>query len=404
VTDDPNDTLVNGGPDAVRSTFDNIVALPQTRPKGIIFDGDEDIGPPPMLIKGILPETGLAFIGGQSGAGKTFVAVDMSVALSSRGATFFGRSVKKRVGVLFVAAEGRGMLASRIKAARRHRGVPEEEKLPIAWFADAPILKRDDDFRKFQALVRLTAQDMKKIFDVPLGVVIVDTLAATFNLDDEDDNSEAARVLRQLRAVGDAVEALIVPIHHFGKSESTGLRGGSAWRAGPDVVISVLATRDTASGEVKDRRIAISKARDGEEGPLSGFSLRWMELGLDRDGEPFRSCFVEPTIDGGAGTRAAAAVRAKMDQSERVFRDAFAEISDAKGTEISVRGDGPAVRAVHMSDLEDEFKRRYGTGEGDPKKRNEAARGAWRRIIKKMLARQFCVEARGNVEWIWPVS
>jgi RecA-family ATPase len=69
-----------------------------------------------MLIKGLLPFTGVAFVGGQSGSGKTFVAIDLAIALASAAAEkpthFFRKRVKQSAGVAILAAEGLGMLGS----------------------------------------------------------------------------------------------------------------------------------------------------------------------------------------------------------------------------------------------------------------------------------------------------
>jgi hypothetical protein len=46
------------------------------------FIQDHKIVAPRELVKGTLPYTGIAFIGGQSGAGKTFIAIDLAVALA----------------------------------------------------------------------------------------------------------------------------------------------------------------------------------------------------------------------------------------------------------------------------------------------------------------------------------
>jgi AAA domain len=81
-----------------------------------VFDGDAPIDPPRMLVKGLLPASGLAFIGGQSGAGKTFVAVALGAAQAG-GTEFFKCQVKKRVGVLYIAAEGGASFAARVAAA-----------------------------------------------------------------------------------------------------------------------------------------------------------------------------------------------------------------------------------------------------------------------------------------------
>ena len=56
--------------------------------------------------------------------------------------------------------------------------------------------------------------------------MILDTLASVLEMQDEDDNSEAARAIRKMRELGKLSGALIVPVHHYGKSVTTGLRGG----------------------------------------------------------------------------------------------------------------------------------------------------------------------------------
>jgi len=54
---------------------------------------------------------GVAFIGGQSGAAKTFVVVDLALSLAT-GMPFFGRVVEERVGVVIVVSEGQSMMGS----------------------------------------------------------------------------------------------------------------------------------------------------------------------------------------------------------------------------------------------------------------------------------------------------
>jgi len=76
------------------------------------------------------------------------------------------------------------------------------------------------------------------------------------------------------------------------------LIGGSGWRAGADVVLSVIADRKELTGEVTGRELAVAKARDGIEGPIAPFTLKFAELGIAEDGDPFGTCVVAPS-DGG---------------------------------------------------------------------------------------------------------
>jgi hypothetical protein len=410
MSDDPNATAVDHGTEAVLVEFDRQTTA--SKPgfgalKDFIFQSDVSLVPPPMLVRGLLPFDGIAFVGGQSGAGKTFIIVDLALALAT-GTPFFGRDVHERVGVAIVASEGRGMLPARIEAARLNR-LPDKMKLPIAWSAEIPALKTGADINRFASRLRLLDEKFRKEFLVRLGAVVFDTLAATLDLEDEDDNSEAARTMRKLRELAGLVctrdgdnqgkSPLIMPVHHYGKSATTGLRGGSAWRAGTDILLGILADREDTAGVVKNRRLILDKTRDGVEGPIASFSLRFVRLGVDGDGEPFGACVVEPIL-GHSGIGAKAAAASKDNRSIRTFRDAFAEAIDANGKDILVMGTGPRVRATLVSDVRTQFNRRYATGEGEVDQRTEAARKAFKRALER-LAGQFATEVQEGNEWIW---
>ena len=147
-------------------------------------------------------------------------------------------------------------------------------------------------------LPRLRALDAKfrKEHGVRLGVVILDTLAATFLLENENDNSEASKVIKVLQNLSLALGVLCVPVHHYGKGAETGLRGASAWRAGSDAVLSVTADRNQQTGLVSGHSLWLSKSRVGEEGPLGAFVLRTMVVGHDEDGDEITSCYVVPEV------------------------------------------------------------------------------------------------------------
>ncbi len=248
---------------------------------------------PPSLVKNLLPKTGIAFIGGQSGAGKTFLAVDLAIALSD-GQPFFGRKVKEKVGVAILAGEGAETLRLRVNVARQARNI--KEPLPIAWMPNVPNLADSRNGPKVLSQLRRLGQWFQQRHGVRLGVVIFDTLAATFLLQDENDNSEAAKVIKVLANMSQSLDCLVMPVHHYGKGAETGLRGASAWRAGSDAVLSVTADRNQLTGVVSNHFLWLAKSRVGEEGPVGAFSLKTMFVGLDEDNEDVTSCYVVPEV------------------------------------------------------------------------------------------------------------
>jgi phage/plasmid primase-like uncharacterized protein len=344
---------------------------------GFMFDGDAPLEPPPMLVKKLVPFDGICFVGGQSGAGKTFIAVDLAVSLAS-GEPFFGHKVTERVGVAIFAAEGSSTIPSRITVARNHKA--QGEILPITWLGAVPNLADEKEVQKMLPRLREVDARFRTTHGVRLGAVICDTLAASFDLNDENDNSEAAKAIRAMKTISDALGVVMVPVHHFGKDAGTGLRGASAWRAGCDVVISVLADRDQTTGQCSKRRIALTKSRVGEEGWVAPFELCFVEIGKDDDGEVFGACYVEP------GNAEDAVILTTMRKEKgpphyaKVYLDALGVMIGDKGRKVWPFGsEGPAVVAVDREDIRSEFYRRWAADGDDEKTRSEAKRKAFNR-------------------------
>jgi hypothetical protein len=307
-------------------------------PLRFIFDGEKGQAPPGMLVKRLIPAEGVCFIGGQSGAGKTFVAVHLATCLAS-GTPFLGFPLKERVGCVILAAEGAGGLKNRFDAAKKALDI--DRGLPIAWIGVTENLLDPASLRQMTAALMAVDQAFKDEHGVRLGAIFVDTLAAAFGFEDENDAAKVNAALRCLRKVGSDINALVIPVHHYGKAASTGLRGSSAFKGGADVVISVLVERDEITGKSGSRSICLAKAREGEEGPISSFELQWVHLGFDDDNEPYGSCVVGQ-IEGAQVTKAA---KAKHSPAAKIALAALHEAIDG-------RGNHPRADSVHPREHE----------------------------------------------------
>lgn len=87
--------------------------------------------------------------------------------------------------------------------------------------------------------------------------------------------------------LAEAIDATALIVHHAGKDPTRGARGSSSLKAAVDVEIEI-------AREGGERVGTITKARDGEDGARFGFRLQQIELGVDVDGDPVRSCVIEP--------------------------------------------------------------------------------------------------------------
>jgi hypothetical protein len=361
------------------------------------FDPRRPIEPPDYLVEGIIPkDCDVVFIGGQSGAGKTFLAVYLAVCLAT-GKEFFGRDVDTKIGTAILAAEAPGSLKNRLHVAAQ-LAAPGEH-LPICYLGVVPDLKNQKEVSALIPRIRAVSEQLQDTYNVPLGLVIIDTLAASFSREDENSNAEAAEIIKVMKEIGRQTGTIVAPVHHFGKAITTGLRGASAYKGGTDVILAVLADIDDTTGVASNRRLALAKTRDDEPGPIAPFDLPFVKLGEHKNGKPFGSCYVKPRLDQAFTNKAKSK---KEPESLTTFRQSFAEMTL---TSIRAHGDGPEVNAAKISDVRAEFSRRWPTGEdADPKKRADAIRNAFKRGLKEARAHDFATDYQSDIEWIWLVK
>jgi len=229
--------------------------------------------PPRWRVKGVLPDAELALVIGQSGAGKSFIALDLAFAIA-QGVPWRGRRVRQGV-VAYVAAEGAGGFRNRLQAYQQHFGL--EDVLPFHVLGAAPNLLQKEDVRDLIAAVKALG---------PVDVVFLDTFAQMTAGGDENSAEDMGRALGHCKALHRACGATIVPVHHLGKDVTKGARGWSGMHAAADAVLEV------ARGEGAERAMRISKQKDGEDGEVLPFRLEGVTIGTDADGDEITSCVV----------------------------------------------------------------------------------------------------------------
>jgi len=310
---------------------------------------------------------------------------------------FFGRACKEKVGVVILAAEGAPTIATRIAVAKV--AIEVDKKLPIAWLGDLPDLLKPENVAAMAGHLRCLDDFFRERHCVRLGAIIIDTVAAAFNLDDMNNGAEAAKVIDACRKLGTATGALVIPIHHYGKDASSGLLGSHIFRAGADVILSVLADRDATTGDVKNRALALAKSRTGVEGPIAPFELEFVSLGRDEDGEEFGACIVKPDLENAQKVVSKGKQRS-LPRGERALKAAIDEALSASSQRVQVMGDGPFVSAVRLSSVREAFSRFYVIDEDDSAKKADALRKAFKRALER-LSPSYGSGSWAIENWIW---
>ena len=249
--------------------------------------GDPDPRPvKSWLIKHLMSTTGVGLLSGQWGTGKTFVALELSSSVMT-GQPFVGRLIKRQCGVLFLAAEGADEVRPRLDALVQEK-CGSMPRAPFRWYETVPVLLQPNAADKLIAMGRQAHESLQAEFGLPLGLIIIDTVAASAGYNTpgaENDNAINQALMNVMRVVGQALTCFVLGVDHFGKQIETGTRGGSAKEASADLVLACLGEREL-SGQVLNTRLAVRKNRSGPQGMEVPFTLREVEGSEeDEDGE-----------------------------------------------------------------------------------------------------------------------
>jgi hypothetical protein len=236
----------------------------------------------PYLVRGLLPARGLAAIFGESGSGKSFLAMDLAFAIATAQPEWFGLKVRQAP-VAYVALEGQSGLNRRIRAWEAHHNRELDDRIR---FLTSGFEIADPN------IIDAVAREVLDTWG-PGCVVVIDTLNQSAPGMDENNSADMGRVIAGAQALGTQTRGLTILIHHSGKDRSKGLRGHSSLFAAMDAVVEV-----TFDGDWRAWRC--SKAKDDERGPERYFSLKPHVVATDSDGLDVTSCAVLPHLAGPA--------------------------------------------------------------------------------------------------------
>lgn len=272
--------------------------------------------PPAWIVKGVIPKAELVVLFGESGSGKSFVALDIAAAIA-RGLDWRGH--RTRPGrVVYIAAEGAGGFRNRMVAYCIHNG------LEVTALDDIGVIHAAPNF-----LQKADAVDVAKAIKAsgPTDIVVVDTFAQVTPGANENAAEDMGKALAHCRGIHRATGAVVLLVHHSGKDSSKGARGWSGIRGAADAQIEVVRTPG-------GRMLRLDKMKDGEDGREYGFDLQVVPIGSDEDGDVIDSCVVidapVPVRGKGGGP-----VR-KLGAWERLVLEVVSEISLAQSTGIEV--------------------------------------------------------------------
>ena len=341
----------------------------------LIWYGQDPPPPPKYLVSNMLPQDGVALIGGQYLLGKTFVGADLSAAVMM-GGEFAREPVVRRGAILWFAAEGEKEIEGRVRAAVENKFGGSGPQPFARQAAGVPLLTDPDALEKLKAHAQEAAKHAGEKFGLPLALIVIDTVSAAAGFTDENSASETQKVMTTLRELSRATGALVLAIDHYGKQPETGIRGSSAKSAAADAILACLGERDN-EGVVSNHRLAVTKLRSGPTGRVISFELRTTvtQFGV--------TCIVEWRL---TEVEAAPVEKTKgWPKSLLIFKRALLNALTDFGKKMRPFADNLEVLVVDREKVRAEFMRAY------PADSRKAKGEAFRRSEKDAVERGFIV-------------
>jgi hypothetical protein len=337
-------------------------------------------------IKHLMPAVGVGLLAGQWGTYKTFMAIELGTTVIAADRQFCGRQLVEPCGVLVLATEGTFELRDRINAAV-HDKYPEMARAPISWRESCPTLLANGATAQLIKVIKEAAEACMARFKLPLGLVIIDVLAAAAGYTkagDENDPAVGARLMAVLHRAAEACGCFILAVDHFGKSIEAGTRGTSAKEASADTILACLGEREV-SGAVANTRLALRKVRGGPQGQEFPYRPRVVS-GLEQgeDGGAETTCVID--WEAAAATSddpwETASRQAETKLAMRALRRSMMKLLAGHGVELVPEPGMSPTRMIKQERVREEFFANT-TADGDLKQKQKAKSQRFRRTLDR---------------------
>ncbi len=239
-----------------------------------LLNTEELLRLPPQrwLVHKQIVEKDQALIYGAPGSGKSFVALDIALCVST-GKPWLGRFPVQQGHVVYVVGEGAAGMQKRVAAWMKHYNV---QRLPhISWHVGPMSVHKDGEIAAFlDVLDESICKDDGPLRDmhgevveagVSLKLVVIDTLSRCFG--GRDENGEAmAEFVDKVQEFTRLRGAAVLTVHHT-NAAGTRERGHTSLRGAMAAAYETSKTGDKATRVIQYLTMTNDKQKDDEEAP-----------------------------------------------------------------------------------------------------------------------------------------
>ena len=243
---------------------------------------------------------------------------------------------------------GQNGMRRRIKAVRDKFTIKSEA---FEFIGQAPALRSPDCVAALTQEARLAADEMKAATGLTLGLIVIDTTAASMPGGNENAGEGMSVLLDHVRQISDATSALVLLVGHTGKNEDLGVRGWSGQIGNSDAILYLTKDKE----DPKLRHGVVHKLKDGER---FAYRLRQIEMGVVAQGDAVTSAypaFEEPPSDDPGTGRKKPALKDAQKISLRALRIMIEDGPNEPAPALA--GVRAGTRAVKRVELREHAKR-----------------------------------------------
>ena len=358
---DPETGEILGRPPPAILTIAELLALP----------------PPQWLVAGLIPEQSLVVPYGPPKSGKSFLMMSVGLHIAD-GRPWFGYAVQQGA-VVYVMGEGIGGMSLRVRAMlKRYDMAPD-----IPFF----IVRRAVNFREPAEVNALEATIRARIGDLPLRLLVVDTLARAMPGADENSAQETGAVIAAADYLKEELRCTVALVHHEGKDGSRGARGTSALRGAWDAAYQIVS-------HGKRMTLTVVDQKEAEAGQVLRFIMEEVAVGIGRTSlVPVLADGEEAEGEGRDTGQSRRDIGGQVGIALQVLRDAIAGSDGAVVPWFSGKPDGN-ITGLHIETWRRKFYEKMPSMPQDSRKK------AFQRAVEKLTRDKFI---GAHDPWVWLV-
>lgn len=260
--------------------------------------------PPTFLVDRHIPDKSTGFLYSDPGVGKSFLAIDLGLAIASGDKDWHGESLNtpEDAAVIYIASEGSFDLRNRIKAWHKAK---ERAEFTKRFF----VIERTINFMRHEDIDKLLRTI--KSAGVKAAFVVVDTVSRALPGADENAQKDMTIFVQACDRVREEIGCAVLGVHHAGKSGD--MRGSTVLRGAGDYVMRLERKRGATIGT-----LTMEKQKAAEDGWQR--QVAFARVALD-DGQTSLVCEAAGEIAAGSGGMKAGGAAAVL----RAMRGAWDE-------------------------------------------------------------------------------